>query len=109
LRIFAKKSHCNENLDFWKKAEELKDIKNSEDMRKEAKKIYKMFVAKGSPAELNISGQLKEQIELQMNGEFDASVFDNVQESVVDLMLYSGVFVRFQDSPEYKHHISNQE
>ena len=86
LMVIAKEQWCTENLNF------LQEVKNYEkasqnEMKKFAEKIFNTFISSTSEQEINISQQLKNQIQTKLNeNDINKDLFEDARIAVYRLV-----------------------
>jgi hypothetical protein len=75
---------------------------SEEETRKVVKSIFDMFIRLGSTLEINISAEMRNKLlALNHDAAIDPEIFDKAQLEVLSLV-YSGAFIRFKATPEFK-------
>jgi hypothetical protein len=94
LLVFSQTEHCSENFELWKSVCAYQVEKNPQARKKVASRIWQDFLSSNAPKEVNVSGQTKLQVEIELEyGNCDPQLFNNVQTDVELLM--ADVYLRY--------------
>jgi len=89
---YLKKIHATEELEFWLEIEMFKRVTECMECMKEAKRIYTRFLSDQSFSEINIAGDLREEVHDKMESNlWDQRLFDNAQKSVYEALNFTCV------------------
>jgi len=89
---YLKKIHATEELEFWLEIELFKRVSECMECMKEAKRIHARFLSDQSFSEINIAGDLREEIHDKMESNlWDQRLFDNAQKSVYEALNFTCV------------------
>jgi len=90
--FYVNKIHAQESLLFWMEVEMFKRITDADECAKQAKLLYFRYLHPSSKSEINVEGKLKSDIEEVFSlGVWDPSLFDDIQASVQECLMYSVV------------------
>jgi hypothetical protein len=101
---------ANENLLFWREAIKFKmqfDRKSFEHSQESAKVLWRTFIAPQAALPINISGNIKRDIDIRFKGVVGRGIFD-VALVEVYLMMQNGAFQRFIQTPKFKEYAQNR-
>jgi len=89
--------HCaEESLEFWISVELYRLMPNSHERICASRKIFDKFVLEGAPREINIASDQRDRVIQKMDSfQVDASLFDEIQQSVY-LLLENDCYRRFK-------------
>lgn len=95
---YLRKEYSHENIVFWKEVRAL-ETGSERNLREKVQRIYREFVAAGSPSELNLDGKTHQSIleELERPSRY---IFDSAQRHVWTLM-EKDTYPRFLRSDDY--------
>lgn len=89
---YLKKIHASEELEFWLEIELFKRVTECMECMKEAKRIHSRFLSDHSFSEINIAGDLRDELLDKMESNlWDQRLFDNAQKSVYEALNLSCV------------------
>ncbi|KAJ6232515.1 regulator of g protein signaling [Anaeramoeba flamelloides] len=100
---FAKSELSSENIEFYISVENIKTIKEREQFKKEAEKLFNTYIKPNSLQEINIPSSIRKKIieEAEMNF-FTPHTFDQAQNSIWNLMANDSFQRFFSHSAAYK-------
>ena len=79
---FLKKEFSEENIDFWVICENYKKIKDPDEMKTEAERIWHLYLDTSSSHQINVDNKARSKCKEQLNNNPTSSLFEMAQTQV---------------------------
>jgi len=106
FRNFLIEEFCLDNLLFYEEVNRYRECGDDTERLKIARSIYNEFISTGSPNEVNVTYEVRKQIESRFEEEASVNLFDLAGDSIFDLMEIA-MHDRFYTSHHWQEYIQH--